>query len=259
MRITRAVVPSLFTTLNMFCGFLSMTYSMKNDVLNAVIFILLGALFDSLDGVMARLTKSSSKFGVEFDSLSDVVTFGVAPSFLLYQYQFSSWGSFGVLISSLPMICGGIRLARFNVQLSGFEKEYFTGLPIPAQAAIVCSFLATDFESLFPMLTISKSEFLTPLVLFVSLAMISTIRYDTLPKFTPRDIKLHPAKFTIVTFATLIIIFTKGNALFPVFVLYLLSGIIRWLVTFFKHLRTSALEEEEDDEETEAEFSRVDI
>jgi len=234
-----------------------MTYSVKNDVLNAVIFILLGAVFDSLDGVMARLTKSSSKFGVEFDSLSDVVTFGVAPSFLVYQYQFNTWGSMGVLISSLPMICGGIRLARFNVQLSGFDKEYFTGLPIPAQAAVLCSFLATDFESLFPMLTISKSEFLAPLVVVVSLAMISTVRYDTLPKFTTRDIQLHPAKFTIVTFAAFIIIFTKGAALFPVFVLYLLSGIIRWFVALFKHLRTSALDEEEDDED--AEISRVDI
>jgi len=260
MRITRAVVPNMFTTLNMFCGFLSITYSVKNDVMNAVIFILLGAVFDSLDGVMARLTKSSSKFGVEFDSLSDVVTFGVAPSFLVYQYQFNTWGSLGLLISSLPMICGGIRLARFNVQLSGFDKDYFNGMPIPAQAAIVCSFLATDFEKLFPSLNLQKSELLAPLVIAVSLIMISTIKYDTLSKFTKRDVQLHPVKFTFVTFAALIIIFTKGAALFPVFVLYLLSGIIRWTVTFFKKLRTAAFEDEEDEEdESEAEISRVDI
>ena len=258
MRITRAVVPNMFTTLNMFCGFLSVTYSVKADFLNAVVFILLGAVFDSLDGVMARLTKSSSKFGVEFDSLSDVVTFGVAPSFLVYQYQFNTWGSLGLLISSLPMICGGIRLARFNVQLTGFDKDYFNGLPIPAQAAIVCAFLETDFESLFPFLHLQKNELLAPLVIIVSLIMISTIKYDTLPKFTKRDIQLHPIKFTFVTFAALIIIFTKGAALFPVFVLYLLSGIIRWLTNFFKHLRESVFEEDEEDED-EAEVSRVDI
>jgi len=92
MRVTRAVSPSLFTVLNMFSGFMSIIYASRGDFLSAPWFIILAAAFDSLDGVMARITKSSSQFGVEIDSLSDVVSFGAAPSFLVYQIQLSGLG-----------------------------------------------------------------------------------------------------------------------------------------------------------------------
>ena len=117
MKITRAVVPSLFTVLNIFSGFMSLIASTSNDFTMAAWFIILGAIFDSLDGIMARITRSSSAFGVEFDSLSDVVTFGAAPSLLIYQVYLHTLGGIGVLVSSMPMIFGGIRLARFNIQL----------------------------------------------------------------------------------------------------------------------------------------------
>jgi CDP-diacylglycerol--serine O-phosphatidyltransferase len=248
MRFPRAVVPSLFTTLNMFCGFLSITYSVKGDFTNAAIFIFLGSLFDAFDGLMARLTKSASKFGVEFDSLSDIVTFGVAPSFMMYQMEFVSWGSLGLLISALPMICGGIRLARFNVQLSGFDKDYFNGLPIPAQAAILCSYVLTDMDTVLQPIGLGREQILAPLVMVVSLIMVSTIKYDTLPKFTSRDIQAHPVRFTFVLFAALAIIFTKGKALFPVFIFYLLFGIVRWSITCVKKWNSDELDDEEEEE-----------
>jgi CDP-diacylglycerol--serine O-phosphatidyltransferase len=141
MKITRAVVPSLFTVLNAFCGFLSILNSSQGKIEMAAWFIVLGGIFDSLDGIMARITRSSSQFGVELDSLSDVVTFGAAPSFMVYQAHLSTLGSLGVLMSSLPLVMGSIRLARFNVQLVGFEKDYFKGLPIPAAAIALCAFL----------------------------------------------------------------------------------------------------------------------
>ena len=127
MKITRAVVPSLFTTLNVFCGFLSIVSTHHGQITNAAIFIILAAVFDTLDGMMARITRSSSQFGVELDSLADVVSFGAAPSFMIYRAELSAWANWGLLISALPLIFGAIRLARFNVQLVGFDKEYFNG------------------------------------------------------------------------------------------------------------------------------------
>ena len=96
MRITRAVVPSLFTVLNMFCGFMSIIHASRGEFIPASWFIMLAAGFDSLDGVMARITKSSSEFGVEIDSLSDVISFGAAPAFLAYQIHLSSLNGIGI-------------------------------------------------------------------------------------------------------------------------------------------------------------------
>ena len=121
MKITRAVVPSLFTVLNMFCGFLSLIQAARGDILQASWLIVLAAGFDALDGVMARITKSSSEFGVEIDSLSDVISFGVAPAFLAYTISLHEMGPLGILLSSMLMVFGGLRLARFNVQLVGHE------------------------------------------------------------------------------------------------------------------------------------------
>ncbi|MBI4810331.1 MAG: CDP-diacylglycerol--serine O-phosphatidyltransferase, partial [Ignavibacteriales bacterium] len=134
MRITRAVVPSLFTILNIFSGFRSIIHSSQGDYILAAWFIILAALFDMLDGIMARITKSSSDFGVELDSLSDVVSFGAAPSFLIYSIHLHTIEGWGMLISAMPMIFGALRLARFNVQLIGYDKDFFKGLPIPAMA-----------------------------------------------------------------------------------------------------------------------------
>src|ERR1041384_5172376 len=108
MKITRAVVPSLFTVLNIFCGFGSLVHTSQSDYALAAWFIILAAVFDVFDGVMARITKSSSDFGIEFDSLSDVVSFGLAPSFLVYSIGLNSQETLGMLISSMPMIFGAL-------------------------------------------------------------------------------------------------------------------------------------------------------
>ena len=145
MRVTRAFVPSLFTVLNMFCGFMSIINASRQEFIAASWFIVLAAGFDSLDGVMARITKSTSDFGVQIDSLSDVVSFGAAPAFLVYQMSLWTMGGLGMLLSSLLMIFGGLRLARFNVQLVGFDKDHFVGLPIPVSALTVASFTLNYF------------------------------------------------------------------------------------------------------------------
>ncbi|MEK6565926.1 MAG: CDP-diacylglycerol--serine O-phosphatidyltransferase, partial [Bacteroidota bacterium] len=112
MKITRAVVPSLFTVLNIFCGFLAIIYISRGRIEMAIWFILLAAAFDSFDGIMARITRSSSQFGVELDSLADVVSFGAAPAFMIYQAHLQTMENWGIIVSSMPLVFGAIRLAR---------------------------------------------------------------------------------------------------------------------------------------------------
>lgn len=232
MRITRAVVPTLFTVLNMFCGLLSIVQSSEGRFIEASYFIILAGVFDALDGMMARLTKSSSQFGVEIDSLSDVVSFGTAPAFLVYKIHLYQMGEWGLIISSLLMIMGGIRLARFNVQLVGFDKNYFTGLPIPSSAFAVISYILT-FNIDGNRLEGLPAEMLAPLCVILSLIMVSKVKYDTLPKFSGKEMKKHPVKFISFLFSLLLIIFTKGAALFYLFAAFVMFGLLRYLYHFF--------------------------
>jgi CDP-diacylglycerol--serine O-phosphatidyltransferase len=234
MRVTRAVVPSLFTVLNIFCGFLSVVHTSTGDFVLASWFIVLAALFDTLDGVMARITKSSSNFGIEFDSLSDVVSFGVAPSFLAYNVYLHTQEGFGMLVSAMPMIFGALRLARFNSQIVNSDKDYFKGLPIPAAAITICSYVLT-FSQDGSGLTGLEASLLVPTIVIVSLLMVSNLKYDAVPKFSKRGIKQHPLRFTVGVIGMTTIVVTKGAALFPFFVFYVATGAVRYIIHFIHH------------------------
>ncbi len=255
MKITRAVVPSLFTILNIFCGFQSLVHSAGDDFSVASWFIILAAVFDVLDGLMARITRSSSDFGVELDSLSDVVSFGVAPAFLVYRSALSAQGGMGMLISAMPMIFGAMRLARFNSQLVGYDKDYFKGLPIPAAALLLSSYVlrfwtdTTGFQAL-------ASSLLAPVVVVVSLLMVSTMKYDTLPNFSRRGIKQHPMRFTLAVIGATWIVVTQGEALFPCLVFYLATGPVRYMVYVIRHASHPV---EKLPEEKDAEITSVDV
>ena len=121
-RVTRSIIPNLFTAMNMFAGFFSILNSSQGEYLYAAWLIIIAAIFDALDGAVARLTKSSSELGVELDSLSDIVSFGAAPAILLYKSHLYTYNTAGVLIAALLLLAGGFRLARFNVQLVGLKK-----------------------------------------------------------------------------------------------------------------------------------------
>ncbi|MBN8707593.1 MAG: CDP-diacylglycerol--serine O-phosphatidyltransferase [Bacteroidetes bacterium] len=227
MRITRAVIPNFFTVLNMFCGLNAIISAHNNQFENAAWFIIFGGFFDAFDGFMARLTNSASEFGVELDSLSDLVTFGVAPSFLVYQLGLKDIETFGILISSLLMIGGGLRLARFNVQLVGFDKDYFNGLPIPGQAVFVCALVLTQMKH--PDLNFfNLIEALPYIVIFLSLLMVSHVKYDTLPKFSKRAIKKEPAKFAVFVLLILGIVIFREVGLLVGLSFYLVYGLIRY-------------------------------
>jgi CDP-diacylglycerol--serine O-phosphatidyltransferase len=250
MRITRAVVPSLFTVLNMFCGLLSIVYTWQQDYVLGAWFIILAALFDSLDGLMARVTRSASDFGIEFDSLSDVISFGAAPAVLVFAVYLNTLAGLGVILSSLLMIFGALRLARFNVQIIGYDKEYFTGLPIPSSAITVASFVLMFYDNTLGLNNLPRN-FLAPMVVVLSLLMVTRIKYDALPEFTRRGIRRHPWRFMAFVAGMVAIVVTRGTAIFPFFVLFVLSGPVRaFSVTAWNALHHVPKAEEEESEPT---------
>ena len=237
MKITRKVVPGLLTTLNIFCGFLSIIFASQGQLNIAAWIIILAAVFDSLDGVMARITHSSSQFGVELDSLADVVSFGAAPSFLAYQTYLSTIEPWGIFIAALPVMLGAIRLARFNVQLVGFDKDYFNGLPIPMQAITVCAFVL-QFDGGIIGTDSTAGLGLIVLVIILSLLMVSHVKYDTMPKFSKLQLKSHPWKLIAIFIAVLIVGFSElyldKNLLFQMLILYIVFGLIREAAVWIK-------------------------
>lgn len=255
MKITRAVVPSLFTTLNIFCGFLSIVSTSENQIHLAAWFIILAAIFDSLDGVMARITKSSSQFGVELDSLADVVSFGAAPSFMVYQAYLNTVETWGIIISAMPIVFGAIRLARFNVQLVGFEKDHFKGLPIPLQAITLCAYILQYYGTDTGFNGWTKTG-LVLMVIFLSLLMVSRVKYDTLPKISKRQIRANLWKLIPLTLGLLIVIVSKGRLLFLLLFIYVLFGLFRSIVLWMKKIITKPNEEETEEVN---ELSSIDI
>jgi CDP-diacylglycerol--serine O-phosphatidyltransferase len=210
----------------MFCGFLSILSASDGNYNYAAWLIFVAAIFDALDGLVARLTNSSSELGVELDSLSDVISFGAAPSFLLYQTYFYSFNTWGIILSSLPLIAGAFRLARFNVQLVGFSKSFFLGLPIPAAALTLASFVLAFYTINYPE---PVASFIIPLILVLAFLMVSNIRYETIPKFSLQGIKEKPFHFIFLLIAVLLIVFMYKKGLFLAFVFMILIGIFRHL------------------------------
>lgn len=233
-RITPSVIPNLFTAMNMFCGFLSIITASNGNYTYAAWLIFVAALFDGLDGIVARLTNSSSELGVELDSLSDIVSFGAAPSYLLYSTYFKQFDAIGIVLSSLILIVGGFRLARFNIQLVGFEKSFFLGLPIPSTALTIASFVLAYYENGF-----SKpyTDMIIPMVLILSYLMVSNIRYETIPKFTLKGIKEKPFHFIFLLIAAVLVIVANKKGLFYIFVFMILIGIFRHFYSLVRNFK----------------------
>lgn len=228
MKISKSIYPNTFTFGNMFCGLAAIIQSFNGNFEWAAYLILVGALLDAFDGMVARLVKASSAIGVQLDSLADVITFGVAPSILVYKLSLESLGWLGLFISGLIMMGGAYRLARFNVQLVGFDKDHFVGLPIPAQAATLCAFILSEnwFENL---LGVDKQVLLIPLVILLAFLMVSVIKYDTLPKFNGTLFTKKPITLVILVLFLLLIILLQIKGVFIGLILYILFGIVRSL------------------------------
>lgn len=244
-QLPREAVPSFFTLMNLFSGYLAITQIYQGRLDYACWLIVLAGFFDVLDGMMARLTNTSSLFGIELDSLSDIVSFGVAPSFLVYAFGLRELGALGLIVSALPAISGAVRLARFNVAFNGEKKDYFIGLPIPGQAIIIVALILNfDDAAWFSRISMNDLSVLVPVVFVLSFLMVSSIPFDAIPKPTPRYIRQHPRKSAAYAFALLLIIFLQQIGLLIVLTVYLLYCIGRAVYSVYQAILNAPLDGE---------------
>ncbi len=240
------ILPNLSTTLNIFFGFYAVIASANGDFKPAAIAIIIAGVFDLLDGKIARATNSTSRFGVEYDSLADLISFGLAPGFLIYAWALRPMGRIGWLAGFLFMVCGALRLARFNTQVGVISSKYFVGLPIPAAAGMVSATVL--FFHKIGMTGLQSAVFLMIMLYALAFLMVSTIRYNSFKStkwFRKKNFN------TLVTFV-LILIFIAAQpsiALFIIAMLYLFSGPVAALHRYFR------MPSEEDDEESSQESS----
>jgi CDP-diacylglycerol--serine O-phosphatidyltransferase len=221
VKVKKNWVPSAFTMTNLFCGYLSVILCTSGRFIQAAWLIVAAAVLDALDGKIARFAKVNSRFGVEYDSLADVISFGFAPSMLLYKAVFVNWGILGLFISVAPLVFGSIRLARFNIRLKDFTKEYFEGLPIPAAAVTIATFLVFNFHfwGFF-----RWEKVCLFLVIALSVLMVTSIRYETFPNFSLQSGLQNRYKFLVVIVGILLVIIFPQEAFFPLATTYVLSG-----------------------------------
>ena len=219
------LLPSVLTTFGMFAGFYSIISSINGDFTIAAISILIAMFWDALDGRVASLTNTKSAFGAEYDSLADLVSFGLAPALLVYQWTLYELGRFGWLAAFVYLACAALRLARFNTQVGIADKRYFQGLPSPAAAGVIASMIwlkIWTFAS-FDSDVISLGYYLgAGITILCGLLMVSNIRYYSFKEF---DSKKASFRFLLIVILSLIILVSKPNIiLFTGFFVYLLSG-----------------------------------
>jgi CDP-diacylglycerol--serine O-phosphatidyltransferase len=169
-----SLLPSLFTMGNMFCGYACIVYAMRGEYETAAPFIGFAYVLDMLDGRIARLTGGESAFGLQFDSLADVISFGIAPAILSFAWGLSPLGRLGWAASFMFVACAAMRLARFNIQSAGGDKRYFVGMPSPAAAAVPA---ATVFAYPFGLYDYREALPALAMVLVPAVLMVSTIRF----------------------------------------------------------------------------------
>ena len=238
MKSRKNIVPSLFTMLNLFFGFFAVLSALKGKFVTASWFIFVAAIWDVLDGKIARMTHTHSDFGIEFDSLADVVSFGVAPSVLIYQVYLYKLGPVGVILSFFPLLFGAIRLARFNVSQEDVEeKENFSGLPIPAMSVTLAAYVIFNYD-LWEGLRVG--ELLIPLTILLCVLMVSNVEYQAMPKFSFRQDKRNSILLILVLLGIAIVLLFRQKVLFP-----LTFGFV--LFYLFKSLLGGHKAEDEDD------------
>ena len=228
------LLPNLFTTASLFAAFYSIVASMTFQYEVAVVAIFVGMIADTLDGRIARLTNTQTAFGAQYDSLSDMVTFGVAPALLLYSFALRSLGKIGWLVAFTYTAAVALRLARFNIQVEKIDKRYFQGLACPAAAALVASFAwfcyQNDLTNKFIVIIAAA------LMLIASALMVSNIRYYS---FKEIDFK---GKVPFLYLLLMVIVFVAiavepSIVLFIGVLIYILSGLVHTRLAIYRKNR----------------------
>ena len=220
------LIPSLFTAGNIMCGFFSIVSTFSGQYIQAALFIIFAHILDGVDGYAARLTKTTSQFGIEFDSLADVVSFGVAPAVLVYFWALVPWGNWGWLAACTYVVCGALRLSRFNVQAGTSAKGHFIGLPIPAAAEMITS---TIFLYYYLGGEGAPNKQVTLLLVIYGLALLMVSGF---PYFSLKNTDLRKRfPIWILVFGIILIkvvIMAPQVMFFGSFLLYTLSGPLLW-------------------------------
>lgn len=217
------LLPNILTTLSLFLGFLAIVWAGQGRFEAAGMAILVSALMDGLDGKVARLTNTASEFGVQFDSLADLVAFGLAPAMLLWHWQLCDFGRVGMAAAFIYAACGALRLARFNVCAGTSSKRFFTGLPIPAAGCTLVTFVF--FASFFPE-TLHTAAPLGALVLAVAcgLLMVSRVRYFSFKEYD--FFRAHPLRCLVGFLFLLALVISLPKLMgFIYCALYIVSGL----------------------------------
>ena len=221
------ILPSLFTTGNVFCGFYCFIAVFNNQHYMAAWAIVAAIIFDILDGRIARLTKTTSAFGVQYDSLADVISFGMAPAFLVYSWVLQPFDRVGWMAAFLFLLCAALRLARFNVSKPDLTGDHFLGLPTPAAAAVLAS-IVIGFEDLFA----TRIHPIVMVIVVYSLAflMVSNIKYPAMKKLNFKKRVAFP-RFLFVILFIYVLATIPRIALFVLSFTYILMGPISHLIS----------------------------
>ena len=220
------ILPNLFTASSIFVGVISIVEASKGHFILASWLILLALIFDGLDGRIARMTNTTSQFGVEFDSLADIISFGITPAMLLYFFIGHEFGRFGILVSALYVIFGAIRLARFNISTAKTDPNVFIGLPIPTAAIFISMWIL-----LFHKYDLQNySIVLLFLALSVAILMVSNFRYPSFKKVQLNKPMVFKTMIILVMVASLLYLFSVEGFALIIFA-YVLYGPLRALRT----------------------------
>ena len=218
------LIPNVLTSGNLFSGLFAILAVFNANYVAAAIAILVAVVFDVLDGMSARLMNGTSQFGVEYDSLADLVSFGVAPGLLIYSWALSAHGMLGSAVMFAFVACGALRLARYNVMAASAESKYFTGLPIPAAASVIATLVVFDHH-IVRMGAEVKPLLILIMTLVLAFLMVSTVKYRSF-----KDLKLRGGShFNYLVWAILglmLVVAWYEVMPFVLFVGYAVSGII---------------------------------
>ncbi|MEJ5227833.1 CDP-diacylglycerol--serine O-phosphatidyltransferase [Thermodesulfovibrio sp.] len=235
------ILPNALTLCGLFLGFYAILSAINGKFIHAAWAIIIANIFDGLDGLVARLTKTTTKFGIELDSLSDLVTFGVAPAILMYKFALYDFGRIGFAVCFLFVACGALRLARFNVQTSILKS--FKGLPIPGAATMVSALIIfyIDVLNFQP----ERNFFLLSATAFLALLMVSTLKFHGLKEIDFREKK--PGWILLIFIFILFFIFILPNiAIFTLVSLYVLWGIIENIIILIRQQRKKSEVQDEE-------------
>jgi CDP-diacylglycerol--serine O-phosphatidyltransferase len=215
----------MFTMGNLFCGFLSILSSMDGEATHACRFILLGFFLDGLDGFVARVSRGATRFGVELDSLADLITFGLAPAIMVYSFRLKDLGRWGWVLGFVFVMCGAFRLARYNLTAKTSPREGFEGLPIPAAASLLVSYTLFSFDMWGELKYV---RFLVAMTLVVSGLMVSTIPFEDKP--TSWRSGKDKLKFVFLLGGVIAVLIDMAKTAFPLVLIYVAYGLVREIV-----------------------------